>query len=94
MVDAVGESEHASVQSSEIVDGAAPSSGLSATFSPDSGEKGHGGSRYLAPIELRGGSSGTGPCVNKRGTRCSNKGFLPMSAADYLGLLDWTARHV
>ena len=50
------------------------------------------GSRYLAPVELQGGSSTTGPCVHKRGARCSNKGFLPMSTADYLSLLDWTAR--
>ncbi len=49
-------------------------------------------SRHLAPVELRGGSSTIGPCVNKQGTRCSNKGFLPMSMADYLSLLDWTAR--
>ena len=50
------------------------------------------GSRHLAPVELRGGASTTGPCVHKQGDRCSNKGFLPMSTADYLSLLDWTAR--
>jgi hypothetical protein len=50
------------------------------------------GGRHLAPVELRGGASGIGPCANKRGIRCSNKGFLPMSTADYLSLLDWTAR--
>ncbi len=83
-----------SVQCSAIVDGDAPSSGLSATFSPDAGEKGQSGSRHLAPVELRGGASGIGPCSNKRGIRCSNKGFLPMSTADYLSLLDWTARQV
>ena len=56
------------------------------------GDTGNNGSRHLAPVELRGGSSTTGPCVHKRGARCSNKGFLPMSTADYLSLLDWTAR--
>ena len=74
----------------------APSSGLSATFSPEAGEKGQGeaskSARHLAPVQLRGGTSGIGPCANKRGIRCSNKGFLPMSTADYLSLLDWTAR--
>ena len=76
----------------EQYDVKAPSSGLSAAFSPDAGEKGQSGSRHLAPVELRGGASTIGPCANKRGARCSNKGFLPMSTADYLSLLDWTAR--
>ncbi len=56
------------------------------------GDTGNNGSRHLAPVELRGGSNTTGPCVHKRGARCSNKGFLLMSTADYLSLLDWTAR--
>ena len=50
--------------------------------------------RHLAPVDLKERSGETGPCVHKRGQRCSNKGFLPMSAADYLSLLDWTARQV
>ena len=49
-------------------------------------------SRHLAPVELRGGASTIGPCLNKQGARCSNKGFLPISTAEYLNLLDWTAR--
>ena len=49
-------------------------------------------SRHLAPVELRGGASTIGPCMNKQGARCSNKGFLPISTAEYLTLLDWTAR--
>ena len=75
----------------------APSSGLSATFSP-AREKGLvnfvtvGSARHLAPVELRGGASTIGPCMNKQGARCSNKGFLPISTAEYLNLLDWTAR--
>ena len=56
------------------------------------GIRGNDGNRHLAPVELEGGSSTTGPCVHERGARCSNKGFLPMSTADYLSLLDWTAR--
>jgi len=83
-----------SVQCSETTE--APSSGLSATFSPEAGEKGNTErattARHLAPVELKGRSGETGPCVHKAGARCSNKGFLPMSTADYLSLLDWTAR--
>ena len=56
------------------------------------GTSGNAGNRHLAPVELRGRASTTGPCANKRGARCSNKGFLPMSTAEYLSLLDWTAR--
>lgn len=48
--------------------------------------------RHLAPVNLRERSQDTEPCVNRQGTRCSNKGFLPMTTADYLSLLDWTAR--
>jgi hypothetical protein len=47
---------------------------------------------HLAPVDLKERSGKTGPCANKRKQRCSNKGFLPMSTADYLQLLDWTAR--
>jgi hypothetical protein len=81
----------------------APSSDLSAGIGdsscrssannfPDAGEKGRNACRHLAPVQLKSASSTIGPCVNKRGERCSNKGFLPMSTADYLSLLDWTAR--
>lgn len=48
--------------------------------------------QHLAPVELKSGGE-LGPDPHRRGSRCSNKGFLPMSAADYLMLLDWTARH-
>jgi hypothetical protein len=47
---------------------------------------------HLAAVDLHERSGQTGPCANKRNQRCSNKGFLPMSTADYLSLLDWTAR--
>gem|GEM_PF-4733694 len=50
-----------------------------------------GSARHVAPVELRGGASRIGPCLNKQGARCSNKGFLLISTAKYLTLLDWTA---
>ena len=60
--------------------------------------------RHLSPVDLSGsdvlstggetGRGKTGPCGHTQGERCSDKGFLPMSVADYLSLLDWTARQV
>jgi REP element-mobilizing transposase RayT len=47
--------------------------------------------RHLAPVELKERNGKPGPDPNLQGTRCSNKGFLPMSTAEYLTLLDWTA---
>jgi hypothetical protein len=82
----------ARVSPSANAGGNLPSFGLSATLSADSGEKSRNCSRHLAPVELRGGASTIGPCANRQGARCSNKGFLPMSTAEYLSLLDWTAR--
>lgn len=48
--------------------------------------------RHLAPVELNERNGRPGPDANRQGARCSNKGFLPMSTAQYLSLLDWTAR--
>jgi hypothetical protein len=47
---------------------------------------------HLAPVELNERSGQPGPDANPEGVRCSNKGFLPMSTAQYLSLLDWTTR--
>ena len=60
------------------------------------GSQGRGATsgRHLAPVDLKERGGKTGPDVHKAGARCSNKGFLPMSTADYLQLLDWTARQV
>jgi hypothetical protein len=48
--------------------------------------------RFLSPLELDEHGGQLGPCSSQSGTRCSDKGFLPMSVEDYLQLLDWTAR--
>jgi hypothetical protein len=48
----------------------------------------------LCPVDLEGNGSGIGPCASTGGKRASDKGFLPMTAAKYLELLDWTARQL
>lgn len=48
--------------------------------------------RFLAPLEINERDDELGPQASHRGCRCSDKGFLAMSTADYLELLDWTAR--
>ena len=49
-------------------------------------------SNHLAPVELRKTSDTTPASRDHSRPRCSDRGFLPMSTAAYLGLLDWTAR--
>ena len=46
----------------------------------------------LCPVALHAEHSGVGPCIHKDGHRASDKGFLSMNTAQYLQLLDWTAR--
>ena len=43
---------------------------------------------FLSPILLD--TLSTDPQVSDLGTRCSDKGFLPISATEYLGLLQWS----
>jgi|GEM_PF-1808519 len=38
----------------------------------------------FTPVDLKERSGVTGPCIHKAGAQCSNKGFLPMSTAEYL----------
>ena len=82
----------------------APSSGLSATFSPGAGEKGLDGEAldnrieqgkragWLAPIPLEPQRQAARTKKNNR--RASNKGCLLMGLGDYLQLLDWTGRQI
>jgi hypothetical protein len=48
----------------------------------------------LSPVCLSEDGSGVGPCVHTGGKRASDKGFLRLSTAEYLELLDWTARQM
>ena len=49
---------------------------------------------FLSPLTIDEHSDPIGPCASESGQRCSDKGFLAMSMADYLELLDWSARQV
>ena len=49
---------------------------------------------FLAPVNLHESSVVPGPQPSRSEYRCSDKGFLPMSAAEYIELLDWTARQL
>ena len=48
--------------------------------------------RHLAPLSIDELRDPIGVCPSTSGSRASDKGFLPMSLAAYLELLDWTAR--
>ena len=47
---------------------------------------------FLSPVSIDELLDPIGPCGSETPERCSDKGFLAMSLADYLELLDWTAR--
>jgi hypothetical protein len=51
--------------------------------------------RFLAPLTIDERADALGACAAAPGAgRASHKGFLPMSAAEYVTLLDWTARQI
>ena len=47
---------------------------------------------FLSPVSIDELLDPVGPCASESKERCSEKGFLAMSLASYLELLDWTAR--
>lgn len=47
---------------------------------------------HLSPVSIDERRDAIGACGNTEGYRASDKGFLPMSTAVYLEILDWTAR--
>tara|TARA_R110002049_G_scaffold72490_7_gene187563 strand:+ start:147841 stop:148746 length:906 start_codon:yes stop_codon:yes gene_type:complete len=51
-------------------------------------------SGWMSPIEIDEASDATGPCSEPSGRRASRKGFLSVSLARYLELLDWTGRQL
>ena len=48
--------------------------------------------QFLAPLFIDETTDSPGPHPSLDSHRCSDKGFLPLPLADYLQLLDWTAR--
>ena len=48
----------------------------------------------LSPLTIDELKDAIGACCHTAGYRASDKGFLPMSVASYLELLDWTAREL
>ena len=50
--------------------------------------------RSLAPIQIDEHNDQLGPQPSSNSARCSDKGFLNMTAVEYLQLLDWTARQL
>ena len=48
----------------------------------------------LCPLTFDELQDDIGACCHTGGSRASDKGFLPMSVANYLELLDWTAREL
>ena len=50
--------------------------------------------KSLCPLTIDELRDEIGACCHTAGYRASDKGFLPMSVADYLELLDWTARQI
>ncbi|TWU59820.1 hypothetical protein Poly51_00930 [Rubripirellula tenax] len=51
-------------------------------------------SGWMSPIEINERDDEVGPAVDASGRRASSKGFLPVSMARYLELLDWTGRQL
>ncbi len=48
---------------------------------------------FLSPLSLD-ERFAPGPQPSQLSSRCSDKGFLPLSEVEYIELLDWTARHL
>jgi hypothetical protein len=50
--------------------------------------------RFLSPVMIDERRDDIGPVPSSTPYRASDKGFLPMTSAQYIQLLDWTARQV
>lgn len=49
---------------------------------------------HLSPIQIDEKNDPIGPHISQGGSRCSDKGFLPMSQEKYIELLRWTADQI
>ena len=48
---------------------------------------------FLSPVAIDERNDPVGPLPSRSKKRCSDKGFLAMTEADYLTILDWLARN-
>jgi REP element-mobilizing transposase RayT len=63
-----------------------------AEASTNSQTAGYRADDFLSPITIDERNDPLGPRPSRNNKRCSDKGFLAMSEADYLTILDWLAR--
>jgi hypothetical protein len=84
-------SDHKLADSSSGIESRAPGSASEPSPAPTESET---PDQFLSPLMINEQTDPIGPDPSLHGTRCSNKGFLPMPLGDYLELLDWTARQL
>jgi hypothetical protein len=79
----IPETDHVARSSGKDGEQAGPGASAKTALAPD---------RFLSPLQIEEHGGELGALGNREGSRCSDRGFLPMSVVDYLALLDWTAR--
>nr|WP_052329595.1 transposase [Rhodopirellula sp. SWK7] len=96
MCETLEQSDHTSVQRriESLQNGADSEARRSEARHPPIDKLRHSRDSFLSPVSIDELTDPIGPCASESGERCSDKGFLPMTLASYLELLDWTARQV
>ena len=81
-----------STQSGQLAETLGESDFTSVQRRIQSQQEGVDADQFLAPLFIDETTDSLGPHPSLDSHRCSDKGFLPLPLADYLQLLDWTAR--